>query len=199
MYLCAQQTGKFQPDFDPLLAAILRRDPAGVVVITENIHGHFVAEQLRRRLAVTMPDVAERVVFFPAQPHPDYLSLVAAADVLLDPLHFAGGNSTYDGFSLNKPIVTLPLEFARGRYTLACYKKMGMSDCVASTPEEYVEMAVALGTDPGLRSRVEAKTRETSDAIFEDADAVREHVRIFSELVELARSGVGLDPLPANL
>ena len=95
--------------------------------------------------------------------------------------------------------MTLPLEFARGRYTLACYKKMGMSDCVASTPEEYVEMAVALGTDPGLRSRVEAKTRETCDAIFEDADAVREHVRIFSELVELARSGVGLDPLPANL
>ncbi len=198
LYLCAQQTGKFQPDFDPLLAEILRRDPAGVIVITENIHGQFVAEQLRRRLAMTMGDVADRVVFLPAQPHPDYLSLVAAADVLLDPLHFAGGNSTYDGLSLNKPIVTLPFDFARGRYTLACYKKMGMDDCVASTSQEYVEMAVALGTDPALRSRVEAKIRETSGAIFEDAGAVNEHVRIFSELVELARSGVCLDLLPPN-
>ncbi len=188
LYLCAQQSGKFQPDFDPILAGILRRDAQGVVVATENQHGGFIADQLRRRFAATMPDVADRIVFLPSLPNPDYLSLVAAADVLLDPLHFGGGNSSYDGFALNRPIVTLPSRFQRGRYTLACYKMMGLSDCVASDPASYIDIALALGADAAYRSEVVEKIRRTSFIIFEDQEAVREHERIFSELVEEARS-----------
>ena len=174
LYLCAQQLGKFQPDFDPILAGILRRDADGVVVITEDRHGGFIANQLRQRFAATMGDVAERIVFIPLQPNPDYLSLVAAADVLLDPLHFGGVNSSYDGFSLNKPIVTLPSQFQRGRYTLACYKKMGILDCVASDPRQYIDIAVALGTDAAFRDQVVEKIRRESPVLFEDLEAVRE-------------------------
>ena len=188
IYLCAQQLGKFQPDFDPILAGILRQDAKGVVVATEDRHGGFLPNQLRQRFAATMPDVADRVVFVPLQPTPDYLSLIAAADVLLDPLHFGGVNSSYDGFSLNKPIVTLPSQFQRGRYTLGCYKKMGLTDCLASDPRQYIEIAVALGTDAAYRSEVVEKIRCASPVLFEDVQAVREHERIFSELVEEARS-----------
>jgi predicted O-linked N-acetylglucosamine transferase (SPINDLY family) len=135
-----------------------------------------------------MPDVAERIRFIPLQPNADYLSLIAAADVLLDPLHFGGVNSSYDGFSLHKPIVTLPSRYQRGRYTLACYRKMGLTDCVAATPEQYIEMAVALGTDAERRAEVVEKIRLASPALFEDLQAVREHERIFSELIEQSRS-----------
>jgi tetratricopeptide (TPR) repeat protein len=62
IYLCAQQLGKFHPDFDPLLAAILRQDARGVIVATEDRHG-CLAAPLRRRFAATMPEVADRVVF----------------------------------------------------------------------------------------------------------------------------------------
>ena len=188
MYLCAQQLGKFQPDFDPILAGILRQDAQGVVVVTEDRNGRLIAQQLRQRFAATIPDVAGRIVFIPFQPISDYLSLIAAADVLLDPLHFGGVNSSYDGFSLNKPIVTLPSRFQRGRYTLACYKKMGVSACVASDPQQYIDIAVALGTDAAFRSEVVEKIRRASPVLFEDMEAVREHERIFSMLVEEARS-----------
>jgi predicted O-linked N-acetylglucosamine transferase (SPINDLY family) len=195
LYLCAQQSGKFQPDFDPILAGILRRDAKGVVVATENQKGGFIADQLRRRFAATMPDVADRIVFLRSLPNPDYLSLVAAADVLLDPLHFGGGNSSYDGFALNQPIVTLPSRFQRGRYTLACYKMMGLSDCVASDSRSYIDMALALGTDAAYRAEVVEKMRRTSFVIFEDMEAVREHERIFSELVEETRSARHADTM----
>jgi predicted O-linked N-acetylglucosamine transferase (SPINDLY family) len=187
-YLCAQQLGKFHPDFDAILAGILRRDAKGVVVATGDTHGGFIANQLRRRFAETMPDVADRIVFIPLQPIPDYLSLVAAADVLLDPLHFAGLNTSYDGFSLNQPVVTLPARFERSRYTLGCYKKMGLSDCVASDPEQYVDIAVALGTDARFRSQVVERIRQASPVLFDDMEAVREHERIFSLLLRGARS-----------
>ncbi len=188
LYLCAQQLGKFHPDFDPILAGILRADTQGVIVATEDRFGRFLGDQLRARWSAAMPDVAERILFVPYQPHPEYLGLVAAADVLLDPLHFGGVNSSYDGFSLQKPIVTLPSRFHRGRYTWACYRKMGVTDCVARDRDHYVELAVKLGTDAEFRAQVTEQIERASPVLFEDMEAVREHERIFSTLVELARS-----------
>jgi len=187
VYLCAQHLGKFHPDFDPVLAAILRQDPAGVIVATEGRHGHG-APKLQSRFAETIPEVADRIVFLPRQAQPDYLRLVAAADVLLDPPYFGGVNTTYDGFSLGKAIVTVPSEFHRGRYTFGCYQKMGVTDCVASDLDHYVEIAVALGTDAEHRAAVERRIQAAVDALFEDIEAVREHERIFQELVERART-----------
>jgi len=188
VYLCAQQLGKFHPDFDPILAAILRQDAQGVIAVTEDRHGGHIAGQLRRRLAATIPDVADRVVFLPNQPTPNYLGLVAAADVLLDPVHFGGVNSTYDGFSLNKPIVTWPSQFQRGRYTLACYQKMGITACVASDAQHYVDIAIRLGTDVDFRMHIVDQIRQASPLLFEDPAVVREHERILQALVERSRS-----------
>ena len=147
-----------------------------------------------RRFAATMPDVADRVRFVPFQQHADYLCLIAAADVLLDPVHFGGVNTTYDGLSLHKPIVTLPSRFQRGRYTLGCYKKMGIFDCVANDPQEYIDIAVRLGTDLAFRAEIEKRIQLTSPALFEDLEAVREHERIFRALVAEARSARRSEP-----
>ncbi len=189
-YLCAQQLGKFQPDFDPILAGILRGDPRGVIVVTEDRRGpsQKQSQDLRRRLAARLGDVADRIVFVPYQAGDDYLSLVATADVLLDPLYFGGVNSTYDGFSLAKPIVTLPSSFQRGRYTLACYRKMGLLDCVARDADDYIEIAVRLGTDAEYREQMTAAIGRANAVLFEDLAAVREHERIFAELAGRARS-----------
>ena len=135
-----------------------------------------------------MPDVADRIVWMPQQAYPDYLSLVAAADVLLDPLHFGGGLTTYDAFSVGRPIVTLPGEFRRGRFTLACYGKMGIAECVASDAEDYVRIAVDLASDRDYRESVEQDIREACPRLFEDMEAVREYERIFQVLIEEARA-----------
>ena len=188
LYVCAQQLGKFHPDFDPLLAAMLRHDPAGRIVVTGDRSGCAV-EILRQRWATNMPNVADRMIMLPRQTRPDYLALVATADVLLDPPYFSGVNTTYDGLSLGKAIVTLPSEFHRGRYTLGCYRKMGFDRCVASDAQDYVDKAVRLGTEPDYRASVAQAIDETSPVLFEDTQAVTEHERLFSELIEEARCG----------
>jgi protein O-GlcNAc transferase len=70
---------------------------------------------------------AERIVFAPALRQLDFFRLLLAADVILDPFHFGGGNSTYEALALGVPIVTMPGAFMRGRVTNACYKKMGLA------------------------------------------------------------------------
>jgi predicted O-linked N-acetylglucosamine transferase (SPINDLY family) len=181
-YVCAQQLGKFHVDFDPVLGGILRGDANGIIVVTGDRFGHH-ADQLRQRFAAVLPDVAQRIHFLPRLDQLEYLSLLHHADVLLDPLHFGGVNSTYDGLSFGKPIVTLPSPYHRGRYTLGCYRKMDFLDCVAASPSEYVDLAVRLGTDRDYRQHVGTRLMAASDVLFEDPGAVSEHERLFFELI----------------
>jgi protein O-GlcNAc transferase len=183
VYGCLQQLHKLHPEFDLLVADVLRRDASGIVVVPEDTH-EANTRKLRDRFARVMPDVADRIVFVRRQAYPDYLGLVATADVLLDPLHFGGGLTTYEGFALGQPIVTLPGEFRRGRLTLACYAKMGITECVAADAEDYARIAVALAEDRDYRASVVEDIREASPVLFEDMGAVREYERIFEELIE---------------
>ena len=185
LYLCAQNLQKIQPDFDGIFDAILRRDGRGLIVLVEDSAGYAV-QKLRHRFSSRLSDVADRIVFLPRQSHGDYLSLLAAADVVLDPFYFGGGFTTYDALMLDKPVVTWPTRFQRGRYAFGCYRKMGVTDCVASDVDDYVEIALKLGTDQDHREAVTARIRCAAEVLFEDSAAVTEHARIFGRLVEEA-------------
>jgi predicted O-linked N-acetylglucosamine transferase (SPINDLY family) len=186
LYLCAQHLGKFHHDFDPVMAEILRRDPAGRIVITKDRYG-YGANILKQRIEECFADVAPRVVFLPRQALPDYISLVSHADVMLDPTHFGGVNTTYDALALDKPIITMPSGFHRGRYTAGCLQRIGLDDCIASDQESYVQQAVALGTDRDYHLEIAERIRETKHRIFRDQEAVHEHERIFRALVDRCR------------
>jgi predicted O-linked N-acetylglucosamine transferase (SPINDLY family) len=60
---------------------------------------------------------------------------------------------------------------------------MGVLDCVARSAEEYVRIAVRLGSDADWREHVSNRIRESRWRIFEDSEAVLEHERLFRELV----------------
>ncbi|MBN1910351.1 MAG: tetratricopeptide repeat protein [Pirellulales bacterium] len=183
LYVCPQHPGKLHPDFDPILAEILRRDPRGKVVLTVALESG-VGRGLHERYERTMPDTVDRVVLLPRLARPDYLGLVATADVLLDPPYFDGMNTTYDAFSLNQPIVTRPGRFRRGRYTAACYRKMGLEHHIARDTADYIDRAVRLGTDPDARHTAQATLRRASPALFQDESAVRAYEEMFVEMLE---------------
>jgi predicted O-linked N-acetylglucosamine transferase (SPINDLY family) len=111
-----------------------------------------------------------------------FLGIVAAADVLLDTWPFGGGNTSYQGFAAGVPIATLPGKYLRGRGTLALYRHMGFVDCVADTPERYVDVAVRLGTDPEFHRRMSALIRERSHVLFDDERVGRDLARFLLEV-----------------
>ena len=171
VYGCPQTLFKFHPDFDPLLAAILRRDPAGLLVLIDGRQPRW-RERLVARFRRTMPDVLDRVAFLPQLYHEDFLRLNACVDVLLDPTHFGGGNTTYEALALGTPVVTLPSPYLKGRITQALYRRMGVSTCIASDEESYVDLAVRLGTDAAWRAEVSAEILAASHRLFEDESAL---------------------------
>ncbi len=182
IFLCAQQPGKFHPDFDPIMREILQRTEQSLLVITADPKGHS-ARVLTERFRRSLPDVFDRVVFLPRLEVSDYVALIQASDVLLDPPHFGGVNTTYDGLSLGKPILTCPSAYHRGRYTAGCYRQLGFTGCVAADSREYIELAVRLGSDAEFRQATNSEILAHSGRLFDDDTTVREHERIFENLV----------------
>jgi len=178
IYACPQSLFKLHPEFDDLLGGILRGDPRGTLVLSQGAGPH-VTQQLRKRFATTLPDVVDRIHFVAKLKRPDFLSLLAVADVLLDPLHFGGGNTSYEGLAFGVPIVTLPSQFLRGRITFALYQQMQMLDCVARSPLEYVEIALRLGTDDSYRQTIRDKILAAHSVLLENSEGVRELEQFF--------------------
>jgi protein O-GlcNAc transferase len=99
--------------------------------------------------------------------------------VMLDPLHFGGGNTTYEALALGVPIVHWPGEFMRGRVTTGCYQKMQVSDCIVHSAQAYIELAVRLGTDATERARISQRILQTHAVLYEDRAVITELEQFF--------------------
>ncbi len=182
IYICPQALFKFHPDFDWVLAEILGRDRQGQVLLVEGFHRHWT-ELLKQRFQQTIPTVIERIRLLPRMSLGDYFNLLTLSDVMLDPFPFGGGNTSYEALAVGIPIVTLPTSLMRGRLTYACYCQMEMMDCVADSPQRYVDIAVQLGTDFSYREQIKAQILARHQVLYEDIRVVRELERFFRAAV----------------
>ncbi len=184
-YVCPMLLQKLHPDFDAALARILRSDPRGEVVLFADAGRPNWQPKLEERFAATMPDVAARVVFRPFAPTREFLSILLAADCLLDPFHFSGGVTSYIALSLGVPLVTLPGELFRSRMTAGMYWQAGVTDCIARSPEHFVELALAFAADPAACAAFRAKIVAAHPRLF----ATREAVEILGDWVAKVSQG----------
>ena len=141
-----------------------------------------------QRFSQTIPDALDRIIFVPRLSRPNYLNLLAVSDVMLDPVHFGGGNSSYEGLAMGLPIVTLPAEYLRGRITFALYKKMGFTDCVANDADDYVRIAVRLGTNHDERSAMRQRINSSSSVLFHDLAGIGQLGDAFERMVLAKRA-----------
>lgn len=191
VYFCSQNLRKYHPCFDVILADILRRDPEGRVYVIEDAQPR-ITRLLRDRFDRRIPDVASRIVFVRRHEKPDYLNLVALADVMLDTPHYGGGaNSLNDAVACETPFVTLPGSYHRGRYGFGITQRLGMPELVATTPAHYAELAVGIANDRDRQQVLRALLKERGPVLFEDESAVAQHARFFLEAIARSRSGAG--------
>jgi protein O-GlcNAc transferase len=186
IYLCPQTLFKLHPDFDDIAVDILRRDPLGSLVLIRQGTPHWAA-LTRQRLERLAPDVADRIRFVAPQHGADFLALLAAADVVLDTVHFNGMNTSLEALSVGTPVVTLPSDQQRGRHTQGMYRKMGLTECIAADAADYASIALRIASDGAYRQDLSRRIRERNAVLYEDPGVVREFERFF----ETALASVG--------
>jgi predicted O-linked N-acetylglucosamine transferase (SPINDLY family) len=65
---------------------------------------------------------------------------------------------------------------------------MGVAGPVAWSPEQYVALAVRLGTDRDYRDSLRAEIARRKDVLFEGLEVVREHERFFERVTSPRRT-----------
>jgi len=189
LYFCAQNLIKFHPDFDEVLAEILRRDAAGVLVLVNNARNPFLVQSLLDRFRRVIPDVERRVAFLPFLELSRMLGFARDADAVLDTPVFGGGTTSLEMFALDVPVVTWPGPFARSRITHALYRQMGLEGLTARSAPEYVDIALRLAGDPAFRRAMQAELHRRNSVLYENHALVRELERFFEAAVASAVYG----------
>ncbi|WP_028467360.1 tetratricopeptide repeat protein [Nisaea denitrificans] len=188
LYFCPQTLFKFHPDFDSILKGILEGDPDGMLVLLKD-RQETRNRQLEARLSETLGDLTQRIHWVGRLPKLDYYALLKHSAAMLDTTHFCGGNTTIQALGLGIPPITLPADYVRGRMTIGWLKAIDVMELVADTPDDYVRITLACGTDPAWRAKVVAKIEARKHELFENQACVRELEEFFPEAYDAALRG----------
>jgi len=177
LYLCPQSLYKIHPDNDEIFLDILEQDQKATLVFFQGMFATvtqaFMA-RLQRGMTARKLEVLKRVIFLPRMDHDAYLQVNCSCDVMLDTLHWSGGNTSLDALACALPMVTLPGEFMRGRQSYAMLKAMGLDELIARDKKDYVAIALRLGTDAAWRKEIQQRIEQNIGKIFENESPVKE-------------------------
>jgi predicted O-linked N-acetylglucosamine transferase (SPINDLY family) len=90
----------------------------------------------------------------------DHLSLYSRVDVALDTFPYHGTTTTCEALWMGVPVVTLAGQTHVSRVGASLLGAVGLSDLVATTPDQYVDIAVKLARDAMRRAELRGSLRE---------------------------------------
>jgi CRISPR-associated protein Csy1 len=94
-------------------------------------------------------------------------------DVMLDTVHWSGGNTSLDALASGLPVVTLPGSLMRGRQSQAMLRAVGADELVTEDLDGYLDTAERIGRDAAARAAVVERIRANLGSLFERDEPVR--------------------------
>ncbi|MBE6102569.1 MAG: hypothetical protein E7200_10850 [Selenomonas ruminantium] len=117
----------------------------------------------------------------------DYRKEYNELDIALDTFPYTGGQTTCEALYMGVPVVTLSGQRPGSRFGWSLLQNLELSECCASTAEEYVQKAVSLASDRkhlaelhgNLRKRMQASPLMQADAYVRDVEQV--YMKIYDD------------------
>ena len=154
-----QSAAKIHPDNDAVYRQMLAANPSLHLLFFDN-ESAVVTARLRDRIVQGLPtEAAARLSFHPLCARERFLQVLGACDLMLDPLHWSGGNTALDALRMDLPIVAAPGAFMRSRQSAAMLERLGLSESLLTTPDGLARRCLDLlasGDLPSLRRRIAA-------------------------------------------
>ncbi len=188
LYLCCQANFKYLPQYDYIFPAIARQVSNSKFVFISSVQGQYITNIFCQRLQKAFAELGlnsdENCIILPRQTHHDFLQLNLISDIFLDTFGWNGGNTTLNAIACNLPVVTCPGEFMRGRHSYAFLKMLGITDTIANSEAEYIEIAVKLGLDADFRNSIVERTSQNHHRVFEDKTSVEGLEAFYKQVVK---------------
>ncbi len=147
-FIIAQTIYKFDPTDDALYADIASVVGDSTFILLSDRDNAWAMSQIVARLEQTFIDRGlnpqQHLLVIPWQSMEKFQSLLELCDVYLDCPSFSGYTTAWQAVHRGLPIVTLEGEFMRQRLAAGLLRKIGITDTIASSREEYVQLATKL-------------------------------------------------------
>ena len=127
---------------------------------------------------------SERLVFAPRQANPAHLARYPLADLFLDTFPYGAHTTASDALWMGLPVLTLSGRAFASRVCGSLVTAAGLGDLVCDRPEQFIELAIALGRD---RARIQALRDRLSDqrsscALFDTRTLVSRLEDLYEEM-----------------
>jgi predicted O-linked N-acetylglucosamine transferase (SPINDLY family) len=174
VYLCAASVFKLHPQMDAVFAGILQQDPQAQLLLLE-LSAAGLTARVRARLAEQLSaEQLARLHLWPKQPPARFSALLQAVHVLLETFPFGSLNTLMVALAAGTPMVTWPAAFVRGRYARTLLLRMECPELIATSAEDYVQIAVQVARDADGRQRIRQRFAAFSDRLFDNPVALPE-------------------------
>ena len=188
IFLNLQSLFKLLPQDDHIYLDIVKKFPNCCFWFIQGLN-NSVTNIFKRRISKIFKiegfDFKEYSYFHPRCTQEEFFGLIEESDIILDSLNWSGGNTTLEAISLNKPVVTCPSSFMRGRHTYGILKTIGVGETIATSKKEYVEIAVKLANNINFRDSIVHKIKKNKQKLYNDEkpirfleDVIRKNVKI---------------------
>lgn len=182
--LCPQSLFKIHPDFDEYIFEILYQNKDVNIVFVDALNKKFRMferwEKKLNKLDIKYQNVLSRIKFIGTLSHQKFVNLIKLCDFMIDPYPFGGCNTSFEAFSLNIPLVTQPSNMINGRFTYGFYKKMGFTDLIANSKEEYVNLCTRLVNNDEFNKNMRNKINNNKEVLFQDQETLEEWRELMS-------------------
>ena len=188
IYLCCQALFKYLPQYDYIFPSIVQQNKLAQFVFMDSYLGPIITNSFRKRIDKSFAkfdlNYEDYCVFLRQVKFDDFLRLNQLADIFLDSFGWSGGITTKDAIACSLPIVTCPGAMMRARQSYGMLRMIGVTETIAETEAEYIEIAVRLGLDHEWRQTIRDKMTANKHRLFDDQECVKGLESFFKEVVQ---------------
>lgn len=176
VFWSGQSLYKFLPQYDFVFARIAKFVGNCQFVFIRHAKEAAVTDLFQRRLDSVFSELgltaSDHCLFIESLTTDRYVAAMGNCDIFLDSIGWSGFNSTMESLVHNLPVVTFRGQFMRGRHSSAIMDRIGVSETVANSTDEYVGIATRLATDSEERRRISRKIDRNKHTIYRDRDCI---------------------------
>jgi predicted O-linked N-acetylglucosamine transferase (SPINDLY family) len=172
--LCPGMPFKYQPQNDWIWVDIAKKLGKCNLVFFD--HQKSWTSILKTRLEKLFKeqdlDIDDYVFFIPWLKKEEFYGLMKCADVFLDTIGFSGFNTAIQAVDCALPIITKEGRFARGRLASGILKRIGITELIVNTENEYIQLAIRLVQDKRYRDHIAKKIIKNRDVLYNDKSSI---------------------------
>lgn len=191
-----QSTFKYIPKNDWIYAELALQNPEALIVLVGHMGHGTIARRLLDRMAPEFDqrglNIDNHLRILPRLDYGDYMGLFSISHHTIDTIDWNGGNSSFQSFSLDCPVVTLPTSFMRGRHTVAMLQVLDLPELIALDEEHYISISSRLLKDSHFYDQTRRLIAERKQRLFNDQSiglAFRDAIDTFVQ---------GAHPIPSD-